>query len=139
MSDLISRQSVLDRAITIPIAKILPQDKVIFRKAVFVDDIEKIPSAQQKGEWVTEDGYWYRCSVCNESCLQWGDESFALSNFCPNCGAKMRKTMTLKEAIKHCEKKAKGNSECAEDHAQLAEWLKELEERRREDDKRRSD
>lgn len=50
-----------------------------------------------------------------------------------------KKTMTLKEAIEHCEEKAKGNSECAEEHAQLAEWLKELKERRREDDKRRSD
>lgn len=47
--------------------------------------------------------------------------------------------MTLQEAIEHCEEKAKGNSECAEDHAQLAKWLMELEERRKEDDKRRSD
>ncbi len=41
--------------------------------------------------------------------------------------------MTLQEAIEHCEEKAKGNSKCAEDHAQLAEWLKELEERRQAD------
>lgn len=41
--------------------------------------------------------------------------------------------MTLQEAIEHCEEKAKGNSECAKDHAQLAEWLKELEVRRKEE------
>lgn len=34
--------------------------------------------------------------------------------------------MTLDEAIKHCEEKACGNSECAKDHKQLSEWLKEL-------------
>ena len=34
--------------------------------------------------------------------------------------------MTIEEAIKHCEEKANGCSECASDHAQLAGWLKEL-------------
>lgn len=39
--------------------------------------------------------------------------------------------MKLDEAIKHCEEKAKelsgkGCNECARDHEQLAEWLKEL-------------
>jgi hypothetical protein len=34
--------------------------------------------------------------------------------------------MTIEEAIKHCEEKASGCSECAKEHAQLAEWLKEL-------------
>ena len=44
--------------------------------------------------------------------------------------------MTLQEAIEHCEEKAKGDSECAKDHAQLAEWLKELETRRQEEERR---
>ena len=35
--------------------------------------------------------------------------------------------MTLNEAIKHCEEIATGTSECAVEHKQLAEWLKELE------------
>lgn len=34
--------------------------------------------------------------------------------------------MTLEEAIKHCEEKACNNTECAMEHKQLAEWLKEL-------------
>lgn len=34
--------------------------------------------------------------------------------------------MTLEEAIEHCEEKACGNMECAKEHRQLAEWLKEL-------------
>lgn len=34
--------------------------------------------------------------------------------------------MTLEEAIEHCEQKACGNRECAKEHRQLADWLKEL-------------
>lgn len=36
--------------------------------------------------------------------------------------------MTLEEAIKHCEEVANScnNKDCALDHKQLAEWLKEL-------------
>ena len=34
--------------------------------------------------------------------------------------------MTLNEAIRHAEEKACGNTECAEEYRQLAEWLKEL-------------
>ena len=34
--------------------------------------------------------------------------------------------MTLEEAIKHCEEKACGKSQCAQDHQQLKEWLEEL-------------
>ncbi|WP_367567771.1 hypothetical protein [Lacrimispora sp.] len=41
--------------------------------------------------------------------------------------------MSLEEAIKHCEDKAKemGCSECAKDHLQLADWLRELKQLRR--------
>lgn len=39
--------------------------------------------------------------------------------------------MTLDEAIKHAEEKATdSNCCCREEHKQLAEWLKELQERR---------
>ena len=34
--------------------------------------------------------------------------------------------MKLDEAIKHCEEKARDCSECAKEHEQLAQWLKEL-------------
>ena len=34
--------------------------------------------------------------------------------------------MTIKEAIKHCEERAKKCDECGKEHAQLAEWLNEL-------------
>jgi len=42
--------------------------------------------------------------------------------------------MTLDEAIEHCEEVAKSScSACGEDHKQLAEWLKELKQRRQEE------
>ena len=74
MDDLISRSDVLDKAIFIPIAKIMTKDKVIYRKAVFVDDIEKIPSAQQ---WIPcserppEEEGEYLC--CDEEGSRWVD------------------------------------------------------------------
>ena len=46
MDDLISRQAAIDKAIMIPVARIVTEDKVIWRKAVFVEDIEALPPAQ---------------------------------------------------------------------------------------------
>ena len=39
--------------------------------------------------------------------------------------------MTLEEAIKYCEERACDNTECSTEHKQLAEWLKELSELKR--------
>lgn len=39
--------------------------------------------------------------------------------------------MTLEEAIKHCEEKGRGCTECAAEHRQLSNWLKELKNLRR--------
>lgn len=39
--------------------------------------------------------------------------------------------MTIEEAITHCENRAEADcSECAKEHRQLAEWLKELKNKR---------
>ncbi len=34
--------------------------------------------------------------------------------------------MTIDESIEHAEERACGNDQCAKDHAQLADWLREL-------------
>lgn len=39
--------------------------------------------------------------------------------------------MTLDEAIRHCKEKACDNTQCALEHKQLAEWLEELKEYRK--------
>ena len=87
--DLISRQDAIDKAILVPIAKVVTEDKVIYRRVVFVEDIESLPSAEMKtGEWVwsDEDASW-KCACCD--CvfeeIDWKPDY----NFCPNCGARM--------------------------------------------------
>lgn len=94
MEDLISRQAVLEKAIIVPIAKVVTEDKVICRKIVFVEDIQKLPSVTPQpkmGRWIEErDDYgeithWH-CSNCYD------DSGFITTckwDYCPNCGAKM--------------------------------------------------
>lgn len=52
MSDPIDRQKLLEKAMQIPVAKVVTSDKVIYRKAVFVEDIEQMPSAQTEPQWI---------------------------------------------------------------------------------------
>lgn len=87
--DLISRQAVLEKAINIPIAKVVTEDEVICRKVVFVDDIEKLPSVNPQpktGHWTLyHEGCFdesYVCSKCE------GDSPFDYK-YCPNCGCRM--------------------------------------------------
>lgn len=40
--------------------------------------------------------------------------------------AEQQRLMSLDEAIQHCIEKGQGCTQCAEEHLQLAEWLKEL-------------
>jgi len=97
MDDLISRKAVIDKAITIPIAKIVTEDKVIYRRIVFVEDIENLPSVQperEKGEWLpafngclTSGTYWFKCSKCGRIVP---DIRAGGWNFCSNCGKDMR-------------------------------------------------
>lgn len=61
------------------------------------DEINSIINAKPKemvevvhGEWVFNQFGEPHCSVCGNYPLQNGDESYALSNYCPNCGADMR-------------------------------------------------
>ena len=45
-----------------------------------------------------------------------------------------KKLMTLDEAIEHATEKSQGCGQCAAEHKQLAEWLKELKELRNKKD-----
>ena len=85
--DCVSRQAVLEKAINIPIAKIVTDDKVICRKVVFVDDIEKLPSVESErktGKWINIDG-----STNSADCSCCGNRGRAWMNYCYLCGAKM--------------------------------------------------
>ena len=45
---------------------------------------------QSEGEWTKEVTDMWHCSVCLHPCLLNGGGDYTLSNFCPNCGAKMK-------------------------------------------------
>lgn len=71
-----------------------------WEEAVPVTAIRNIPSADvaevRRGKWIEqEDGFgdtYYDCSCCGESfCLIEGTPTDNMYNFCPNCGADMRK------------------------------------------------
>ena len=87
-TDAISRQAVLERAINAPIAKVMTEDKVIYRKIVFADEIENIPPvtpAEKVGHWIDhqEDRWIYaKCSECETI-------HDTRTNYCPNCGSRM--------------------------------------------------
>lgn len=60
-----------------------------------VKAIENLPSAQKKGEWIFDNRYAYIeryiCSSCNESYKVDTCMGKPMWNYCPNCGADMRK------------------------------------------------
>lgn len=70
-SDLIDRQKLLEKAIQIPVAKVVTSDKVIYRKAVFVEDIEQMPSAEPETVRCKDCKYWER-KTCQGTPLSWG-------------------------------------------------------------------
>lgn len=88
--DAISRQAVLEKAINVPIAKVMTDElleycKVTYHKVVFVNDIDKLPSVrpqEQTGKWIP--GINWKCNNCGF--VDSGAHGF---NYCPNCGAKM--------------------------------------------------
>ncbi len=91
MSDLISRQAVIDAV------KALPNSRNgysgTYDKATILGAIEELPSAERTGKWIYEGKRGRfptcKCSVCgNRENADWailGDNV----NYCPNCGARM--------------------------------------------------
>ena len=68
------------------------------RYKLFENVIETIPSVDvvepKRGEWVAKTENYYShwvCSKCGAWALLEYNEQMCLSNFCPNCGADMRK------------------------------------------------
>ena len=65
------------------------------------DALRNAPTVQADrphGEWVRRDnykvmgeGYIWHCSICDEKVYQDSSRDYPSDNFCPNCGADMRK------------------------------------------------
>lgn len=92
IEDCISRQALLKKAIYLPIAKRVTDDKVIYREIVFTNMIENMPPVTPKpntGHWIKHEHNGIGHIECSE-CLCWFLEAHLLRNsYCPNCGAKM--------------------------------------------------
>lgn len=50
----------------------------------------KASEERPKGKWVELPNYRHKCSICNISADALANLTEQLSNYCPNCGAKMR-------------------------------------------------
>lgn len=83
MSDLISRQKAISTAENM--YGVCDTGYMTDYKDLVIEALEVLPSAERVGEWI-EDGEWYvtryRCSEC-------GKYVSNLSNYCPDCGARM--------------------------------------------------
>ena len=99
-NDVISRQAALEKAINVPIAKVVTEDKVIYRKIIFADDIEKLPpvTPQMKiGHWILQpsnkdqgerDFIWWKCSECGQVIFSENErDRREFHAFCGRCGA----------------------------------------------------
>lgn len=61
-----------------------------------IDELEELPSAEKTGRWIEQNDEYndtiYQCSVCGEEFVTIeGTPADNLWNYCPNCGADMRK------------------------------------------------
>ena len=87
MDDSISRQAVLNTLDNMD--KALDEDRTVEKyKELLTECIKVLPSAEKKGEWQHDGSHWknrFICSVCGYKLFD------APTNYCPNCGADMRR------------------------------------------------
>lgn len=89
MADLISRQDAINAAIEA--ADIWDGCYSPERERMITERLKKVPAAWPKiGEWVEDVAYYDEdgCPCIITRCNQCGEPN-PVSNFCPNCGAKM--------------------------------------------------
>ena len=87
MTDLISRADAIEMAVDVE----TPQGT--YERAIYVDDLMELPSAEAvQGEWTDIDDYYRMatCSCCHKVTMfeKWGEYTKPY-DFCPNCGAMM--------------------------------------------------
>ena len=92
MDDLISRQAAID-ALKAKKDKSAKGDIGCFYNTIIqnaIDAIKDLPSAQPEqktGRWIiSTDGYYPYCSICKNE-----PQGRIMTDYCPNCGAKMKK------------------------------------------------
>ena len=87
MSDLISRNALLDampkddELLSVDVRRIICESPIIDAEPVRHGHWETKVYTTESDGWITE----YREEVCSEC----GEEQIGISNYCPDCGAKM--------------------------------------------------
>ena len=87
MSDLISRNALLDampkddELLSVDVRRIICESPIIDAEPVRHGRWETKVYTTESDGWITE----YREAVCSEC----GEEQIGISNYCPDCGAKM--------------------------------------------------
>ena len=88
MSDYIKREDAI-KAITMSYDEVLSVGDAI-------ETLDSLPPVdvveRKKGEWIHDwESCWSTCSACGEGYLWEDNDGVGEWNFCPNCGADMRK------------------------------------------------
>lgn len=101
MAEYIEREALeneLNRRLKFLIAEYGEHDQYTSGFDDAIDQVENFPASDVApvvhGRWIHNPDYesWaemYMCSACNRNALTDGDYRHKLSNYCPNCGAKM--------------------------------------------------
>lgn len=85
MSDTISRQAAID---ALKRAEALTK---AFGYHNVIDTVMELPSAERRGRWipVTNGRGGNECSICHNYAPSWATGEERLTDYCPNCGARM--------------------------------------------------
>lgn len=93
MAEYIKREA-LDKALTIAAANDKDENRRTWAKAICIlHDATAVDAVLVvHGRWIPRKGKWFayfQCSVCGEKISYLSADGKALTNYCPNCGAKM--------------------------------------------------
>lgn len=88
MDDLISRRAAIKAIDDLPNCYNGYSDT--YDKAYIIGTLEEVPSAEKHGKWIAvEHGLRHECSLCHEYAPSYRSGDEHLTDYCPNCGARM--------------------------------------------------
>lgn len=94
--DAVSRKAVHDMLENLPVTVENKWFNWLQKACIRLAELPSVTSIRPKGHWVEcndDISDWYECSECgygNEGEMQYSREYDVRTNYCPNCGTKMR-------------------------------------------------
>ena len=91
MDDIISRQAAIEAVMNHYRVGDKPQNEEMDWCAKMLNEL---PTAEKKGKWipVTNGRGGHECDQCHEYAPSWQTGEEHLTNYCPNCGARMEES-----------------------------------------------